>query len=107
MMRLIAIVALAACFVPRETLISAAQSAYEQSIDIVTLCQRRPEECREIGEKINQAGVLLTDFSSTAAVRMQSLLEAAVERLQESGAVSAADRGTLSEEDRMPAWRGH
>ncbi|MBU1213419.1 MAG: hypothetical protein KJ587_19455 [Alphaproteobacteria bacterium] len=107
MMRLTLIIALAACLVPRETLLGAAQSAYENSMKIVTFCQRRPEECREVGEKLNQAGVLLADFSSQAATQMQSLLEAAVERAQQPQAVSAADRGTLSDEDRTPAWRGH
>lgn len=106
MMRLAVIIALALCLVPREAALRIAQSAYANGVDIVTLCERRPEECREISDKIKEAGVLLTDFASRSAVQAQGLVENAIEQMRQSGAVSAAERGTLNQEDLKPVWRG-
>ncbi len=105
-LRLAVIVALAAYLAPRDVLDRVTQSAYASSVDVMTLCDRRPKDCELIAEKLKEGGVVVADFASRAALELRARFEESVSQMRQMRHMSVSDRGTLRSEDLKPDWRG-
>lgn len=106
MFRLAIIFILATTLVPNEALLRISQTTYEKGIDVLTFCERRPDDCKKIAEKLNEGGVILAGAASSAAAELKSGISWSVAYLRRLDEVSMLDRGTLSPDDLMPEWRG-
>lgn len=104
--RLAVIVALATYLAPPEALERVKQSAYENSVDVVSLCERRPKDCELVAEKLKEGGIVLANFASRAAIELRARFEESMAKVRGVGDFSNLDRGTLRPEDFQPDWRG-
>lgn len=106
-MRLALIIALAVLLLPRDTLERMTHAARTHGYDLVTICERHPEDCSAVAERIKSGGVAVADFSARAASQLRGALEDGLQELREFKSFGPPDRGTLREDDLAPAWRGH
>lgn len=105
-LRLAAIVALASLLAARESLAPVVQMAYAGGANVLSVCERRPDDCERIAERLKETGVVVAGLASRAAHELRGRFEDAIVQVKPMSGVSFVDRGTLRADDLEPQWRG-
>ena len=105
-MRLAVLIALLTLALPRATLEQLTQMTYQHATHVATICKRHPESCRAVQEEAKKAGWMMARVAGKAADHVESTALVVLANLELSFNVTEPDRGTLSDQDLLPRWRG-
>lgn len=106
-MKLAFVAAIAVLTLPAGMLKSAASGVSTNFSYAITICDRHPDECEALRQSTNAAASYLTE----KAIAAGNVLFVAYRKSKEQAALGlqshSPDRGTLTDQDLQPVWRGH